>query len=383
MGTLTVQQIKTAGPGRHGDGAHGLELRVGSDGTARSWVQRIRVRGQSRKSKDKRVVRGLGSLTEISLSRAREIARENWVLARQGTDPKHRPQPVPTFQEAADRTRQRFRLNWREATAAAWLAPLTRYALPAIGHMPVTEVSKDDVVGVLDPIWTKTPTVARTLLRAIRQTLQWSCDNDHVPTNVATDIDGRLDVQATRTVRHHPGVPADEMPSFLTRVRESRSGQTVKDAITLCILLACRPSEIRALRWAWVDLDARRIILPETETKQKRTHEIVLSDAAVEILRSRPQDGPLVFPARSGKVMSSMAFDRILKRCAPGCTLHGSARGTFSTWSHDDDKFPHAVIEASLGHIQPGNSTSRSYDHSKHMRSREALAEAWGRHCAA
>jgi len=95
---LTAISVKNVTePGKYHDGkGAGLFLLVKPTG-AKSWVQRIVIRGKRREI-------GLGAYPLVSLADAREQALENKRHARAGGDPlaeKHRARAVLTFEEAA------------------------------------------------------------------------------------------------------------------------------------------------------------------------------------------------------------------------------------------------------------------------------------------
>ena len=119
-----------------GDGLDGLK-RVGLPASAhqrpsgaRSWIQRLLVRGRRREL-------GLGSVALVSLAEVREQARANRKLARAGGDPladKRRTQDMPTFAAAAMRVVEQKQGGWRHSThATTWRRSLERYAFPRIG----------------------------------------------------------------------------------------------------------------------------------------------------------------------------------------------------------------------------------------------------------
>ena len=143
---LSAAFVRTAPPGRHCDG-NGLYLFVQPSG-ARSWVQRLVIRGRRRDF-------GLGSVALVSLAEAREKARANRKLAREGGDPlaeKRRAQGVPSFAEAAVRVFEQKQAGWRsEKHRRDWMSTLERYAFPRIGKMPVSEVTSGDVLEILTP----------------------------------------------------------------------------------------------------------------------------------------------------------------------------------------------------------------------------------------
>jgi integrase len=59
--------------------------------------------------------------------------------------------------------------------------------------------------------------------------------------------------------------------------------------VQLLILTAQRRREVSAMRWAELDLDRTVWSLPKERSKNKRAHQVALSEAVVEILRSLPR----------------------------------------------------------------------------------------------
>jgi Arm DNA-binding domain len=78
MHKLPALAVKTAKPGRHGDGG-GLWLQVGPTGT-KSWLFRYMLDGQAH-------AMGLGSANTFTLKEARERARAARQLLADGKDP--------------------------------------------------------------------------------------------------------------------------------------------------------------------------------------------------------------------------------------------------------------------------------------------------------
>ena len=81
------------------------------------WVQRLMIHGRRRDL-------GLGSVALVPLAEARETARVNRKLAREGGDPlaeKRRAEGTPTFAEAARRVLDQKRAGWRKRPAPAEL----------------------------------------------------------------------------------------------------------------------------------------------------------------------------------------------------------------------------------------------------------------------
>jgi hypothetical protein len=102
-----VSNVKKPGKYHDGNGT-GLFLLVQPSG-ARSWVQRVTIRGRRREL-------GLGSPPIVTLAEARKQALDNKRLARAGGDPladKQRAKQVLTFAEAARQTHIELSPTWK------------------------------------------------------------------------------------------------------------------------------------------------------------------------------------------------------------------------------------------------------------------------------
>ena len=112
---------------------------------------------------------GPGGFNAVSLSLAREKARECRLLLTDGKDPIVNRDAArtatalsaarfKTFDQCAAAYIRAHRGSWKNAKhAAQWETSLANYASPVFGALPVSDVDTDLVVKVLRPIWdTKT-----------------------------------------------------------------------------------------------------------------------------------------------------------------------------------------------------------------------------------
>ena len=141
MGKLTIAAVKRLDrPGRYGDGGT-LYLYI-APGRSKSWVQRITIDGRQRDI-------GLGPWPVVTLAEARELAIDNRRAVRRGGDPlaDKRRAKVPTFREAAQRTFESKRGEFRSAKHAAnWMQQLERHAFPKLGNVPVDRIDREAVL---------------------------------------------------------------------------------------------------------------------------------------------------------------------------------------------------------------------------------------------
>jgi hypothetical protein len=134
----------------------GLYLCV-ADG-ARSWILRYSFAGRRREM-------GLGSYSDLSLAQARENAREQRALIRQGVDPIEAKRERLQLVKAARAARRTFNEcvtgyidshgdGWRNPKhRAQWQSTMDTYAGPVIGDLDVSRIETPHILKVLEPIW--------------------------------------------------------------------------------------------------------------------------------------------------------------------------------------------------------------------------------------
>ena len=277
---LSPAFIRSAPPGRHADG-NGLYLFVQPSGT-RSWIQRLVVRGRRREL-------GLGSVALVPLAEAREKARVNRKLAREGGDPlaeKRRAEGIPTFAEAASRVLDQKRDGWRgRRSHREWMASMRRYAFPRIGKMPVSEVTSADLLEILTPIWHRKASIARRVRQRLRAVLEWAVAMEYRIDNPCDRIAPVLGPQHDVT-EHMRALPHGEVAAAIRTVRAATAPEVAKLAFEFLVLTAARWSEVRWAEWAEIDRDAGVWTVPAKRMKANRKHRVPLGGRA-----DRPSPG--------------------------------------------------------------------------------------------
>ena len=210
---LSARAVATLSkPGRHSDGG-GLYLSL-TDSGARSWVFMWKVAGRRREI-------GLGSLRDVPLAKARDRAAEARRLLAEGStrsQPATKPRTM-TFGEAADALVESMSPSWRnEKHRAQWRMTLTAYCGP-IRTMPVADITTEDVLRVLRPIWlTKSETASR-LRGRIERVLDFAkargMRSGENPARWRGHLDAVLPRRQKLTRGHHKAMPFDQVPQFI------------------------------------------------------------------------------------------------------------------------------------------------------------------------
>lgn len=137
------------------------------------------------------------------------------------------------------------------------------------------------------------------------------------------------------------------------------------------VLTAARTNESINAEWSEMDLQSATWIVPAEKMKAGEEHRVDLSPEAVAILRHQQGLDPRwVFPSPNGngRPMSSMGMLMALRRLNlhGATTVHGLARGTFSTWANEQGIARPDVIEAALAHreadlVRAGHNTAQFF----------------------
>lgn len=338
-------------------GATGLYLRVAPTG-ARNWILRATIGNRRRDM-------GLGGWPDVSLTEARDRARQARRKIEEGTDPiearkanRDTLRATPTFKECAKRTIEAKRPEWKSAKHAdQWTNTLETYANPVIGNMPVDLVELRHVVEILTPLWTEKTETATRLRTRIEAVLAWASVSGFRSGDNPARWRGNLDAVLPKPskvakVKHHRAMPFDAVPAFMAALR-LREGLSAR-ALEFLILTATRSGEVRGATWDEFDLEAHTWTIPAERMKAGKEHRVPLSARALAIVKSMPRIAgtDYVFPAARGGMLSDMAMTELMKGMKADAVPHGF-RSTFRDWTAERTAYPRDVAEMALAHTIP------------------------------
>jgi integrase len=393
---LNALRVKSAAPGRYGDGGK-LYLLVRPDRSA-YWLFRYTAGGKLREI-------GLGparGANAVLLAKARKKAAELFEKVADGVDPllereaqaeaealqaKAEVRRAITFRDVAEEYLANHAGSWGNPKhKAQWGSTLATYAYPVIGARPVADVSTDDVLSVLQPIWQAKPETAvrvrgriETILTAATVKGLRSGENPaRWRGHLAEVLPARSKVAP---VEHHAALPFAELPAFFLRL-QAADGLGAR-ALELAILTACRTGEVLGATWGEIDLEAALWTIPAARMKARREHRIPLSEPAVALLRklSTIREGDNVFAGQhAGNTLSNMALLMTLRRMKRGdLTAHGF-RSTFRDWAAETTHFPSEVVEMALAHTV-GDKVEAAYRRGDLFDKRRTLMAGWALFC--
>ncbi|MBU2801055.1 integrase arm-type DNA-binding domain-containing protein [Acidithiobacillus caldus] len=377
---LTARKVETAAPGTYPDGGN-LYLRVRSTGS-RAWVFRYVTNGKAREI-------GMGSLDVLSLAEARNKAEAMRKAVAAGTDPVHVIRPPEkrkprTFQEVAHETIEALRPGWRNTKhAQQWANTLRVYAFPVFGAKPVADVTVDDVLKALSPIWTTKTETATRLRQRIEAVLDRAAalgDRDRDRINPAT-WKGNLEhllpkAQKVKKRQHFAALPYSQLPGLMAALRKKQTVGAL--CLRVIVLTSCRSNEIRGLQWGEIDMAAKTLTIPPSRTKTGKAHVVPMSAEVVEIIERMAALGTegTVFPNNKGRPLSDVAVTKALRQFHPTATVHGM-RSAFRDWAGDKTHHARETIESCLAHAL--DSVEAAYRRGDAIEKRRAVMDDWAR----
>ncbi|EAM8616017.1 DUF4102 domain-containing protein [Salmonella enterica] len=397
LSALAVSRLKTEG--RHAvGGVDGLYLRIA--GCSRAWVLCVTMGtrlNKAGKAVPRRLNMGLGPYQEISLAEARDKARELRKQIRNGIDPLHEKHALKEQQQALARKKKTFsecaesvleiksqELN-NKKHVAQWRSTLERYAYPVIGQKAVSEITKVDLLAILEPIWlTKNETASRVRGR-IEAVMDYAKAKEYFEGDNPAAWKGMLrpllPIPAkVQNKKHHASLPYPEIKTFICDLRE-RTGISAR-ALEFSILTVARSGEIRGAQWDEIDLDGKTWTIPAERMKARKEHRVPLSDTAVLLLLALPRfkGNKLVFPAPRGGQLSDMSLTAVLKRMGRADLTQHGFRSTFREWAGETTSYPREVIEHALAH-QLADKVEAAYQRGTLWPKRVSLMTEWSNYC--
>lgn len=369
--------------------APGLYLRV--RGGSALWLFRASVRGAERSI-------SFGLYETLPLADATLKAAELRMQIKRGDfsafdsvngNETEVPEPkVETFRDVAEALCESLRAGWKGENGGKhgddWISSLRTYAFPKFGDKAVVDVTTDDVLAALSPIWsvkTETATRVRQRIEAVLSAAKArGLRSGENPAAWRGHLDVLLPtISKRKRVEHHAAMSWGDVPAFMSTLRQ-RANMSAW-ALQFTILTACRTSEVIGARWGEIDLARGLWVIPAVRMKAHVEHRVPLSEPALALLRGIPRmDGnDAVFWGRSAKgqggTISQWAMLMLLRGMRPDLTVHGF-RSSFRDWAAENTSFPAEVVEMALAHtIQ--NSVEAAYRRGDLLEKRRELMREW------
>ena len=380
----TVKNIKQ--PGRYtGALVKGLHVWV-KQNLNKYWIFRYTHNGKQHNI-------SLGSFPTLSIAEARIKAQQARDELTSGINPVEAKNSAKTrkeekeakilFKDFAATCIQTTRAEWsNQKHGDQWVYTLEEYAYPVIGNKALDEITMEDILEILEPIWTtKTETASR-----LRGRLEWilaSATTRKLRTGINPALwRGFLQTilpapNKIKLVEHHKALPYRQVAAFIADLREVATIGAL--ALEFTILNASRTGEV--IGGLQSELNSDVWIIPGSRMKAGKEHRVPLCKRSLEILeiaRAMDPNSKHLF-SKNGKKLSNMAMPMMLRRAKVDATVHGF-RSTFRDWVSEETSHSSEVAEMALAHTI-ANTVERSYRRKDLLEKRRLLLNDWQEYC--
>lgn len=381
----TVKNIRT--PGRYTDAlVKGLHVWV-KPNLNKYWIFRYTHMGKQQNI-------SLGAFPTLTIAEARIKAQQARDELKEGKNPLAAKTAAKAQRNAQDAKKILFkdfaasciqtkRSEWsNQKHGDQWAFTLEEYAYPIIGNKALDEITMEDILEILEPIWTtKTETASR-----LRGRLEWilaSATTRKLRTGINPALwRGFLQTilpapNKIKKVAHHKALPYRQVAALIADLREMATIAAL--ALEFTILNASRTGEV--IGGLQSELHDDVWIIPGSRMKAKKEHRVPLCKRSLEILeiaRVMDPNSEYLF-SKNGKRLSNMAMPMMIRRAKVDATVHGF-RSTFRDWVSEETTHSSEVAEMALAHTIT-NTVERSYRRKDLLEKRRLLLNDWEDYC--
>lgn len=347
-----------------------------------------------------------GAYPLVSLADARTRRDEAYTTLCEGHDPTVvKKLRIEANIAAARQTFERVAREWHENAKAQWatihandiIRSLERDVFPAIGALPIAQITPPLVLGVLREIEARgSIETAKRIRQRISAVFVYAIAQGIATADPAEKLGVVL--KPLRKGRQPAITELVPLRKMIITAEEDYARPITRLALRLLALTAVRPSELRGARWdEFEDLNGKEPLwrIPsarmkgDLERKEEADgdHLVPLTPQAVAVLRvlwPLTGSGELLFPSNrhTHRPMSENAIGYLLNRAGyHGHHVPHGFRAAFSTimneWAERHGKeHDRKVIDLMLAHI-PKEKVEGAYNRAAYMPRRRELAQVW------
>lgn len=268
--------------------------------------------------------------------------------------------------------------------------------------MLVNDITLQDILRVLEPIWAEKTVTADKLRRKINEILDYATVKGHRigpnPARWAGNLS--MVLQAPSSVsgeENFPSLQLRDAPRFWIALI-GRHGMGAL-ALRFQMLTATRAGAVRFMTWREVDIKGRIwTVQPGRQSakigRRDSAKRVPLSGAAVELLEMLPKrnDTDLVFWGQSGVALSDATLAKLMRviheaevsagglgfvdvKTGEVAVPHGT-RSTFKVWASEQTDYDWNLSEAALWH-KLGGKVEQAYARTDMVEKRREMMEKW------
>jgi len=247
---------------------------------------------------------------------------------------------------------------------AQWLSTFDSYVYPYIGHKLIDEISVDDVVELITPIWMSKHETADRVLGRIKNVIDFAIamkiSDKANPADYHSILKYRLP-KYTKKVKHFAALPYSQLGEFFKSF--DKKFEASHDAIRMIVLTGMRQLDVRAMKWDQLNLEEgfwMAHIHKASKDDFDALHKVPLSTQALDILKRRiqqPTQSEYVFAAGGKGYISEAALRKVLKgldfedAMGDRITMHGF-RSCFMDWVRENKEEEDKIADQQLAHAE-------------------------------
>ncbi len=321
MAKITKRSVDGAAPGEQeyfiwDEELKGFGLRVYPSGR-KMYLAQFRAGGRVRRV-------NVGLHGAITAEDARTEAMKHLSVVRLGGDPaaeRDRRKASPTMKEFGKQfLEEHVASHCKPTTQAEYKRSVELFINPKIGSHRIIDVTRGDIVELHQSMKATPYQANRTLgVLSIMFTVAHTW-------GVRTDgVNPCWKVKRYKEEKRERYLTAEELARLGRALRESNTEREAVNCIQLLLLTGCRLSEIQKLKWAYVDLDAGVLRLPDSKSGAKL---VSIGQAAADVFKAIPriEGNPYVITGQvKGQHLTDMQrpWRRLRKRAGlPDVRIH-------------------------------------------------------------
>jgi integrase len=325
-----------------------------------------------------------------NVASAREEAERLLRLVDTGVDPRQvkkdqiRVDKELNFAQYARRFLEEYGIkNWRARNYAIAESNMRRWIIPVLGSSSLPNITRKDIVSVLDRVPGSSSALPRSLFALIRKLFNWAVERGDIERSPIEAMRGPAAPQSRDRVL------SDEELWFVILCSEE-VGEPFCTFIRLLILTGQRREEVAGMKWNELDRHVMKWSIPSERSKNRNVHDVPLSEIACSTLDRLA--GGTRWPKRgyvltttgstpiSGYSKAKARLDRIvadvMKREIPAWRLHDLRRTFATNMQRLGVRFE--VVEALLNHKSGAKSgVAGVYQRHEWSKEKTEAIEAW------
>ena len=331
----------------------------------------------------------IGRYPEISLSKARTELAEIRKKIENKIDPRLAKQQerteqinAPTVTEFANE----YLTKWaflKKKSAKEDERILEKDIIPAWGKRKLKDITRRDIIKLIDDVAERGPIMANRTLAVIRKMFNFALKRGAIEFSPCQNL-----TPPGKENKKDRFLSDDEIKALWPKMDEHLTDQTNR-AIKMILVTAQRPNEVATMHWN--DIDGEWWTVPATQTKNGKEHRVFLSKIAFELL-GEPQKNGFVFPSCRRRKSDTSAVAKINRSPVNPNSFGTAVREKTKDFKKVEHFTPHDLRRTAATHIaklgyspivgkilnHTDQSVTAIYDRYSYDKEKQTALTAWG-----